>query len=83
MFDIVGNLGVTLIIGAYFFLQTKKIESDSMSYSLLNAAGASMIIFSLIESFNLSAFILEFFWVLISLWGAYSAFKLRQTTQSS
>jgi len=74
-FDIIGNLGVTLIIAAYLFLQMNKIDSTSISYSLLNAVGAGMIIISLTESFNLSAFLLEFFWVLISLWGVYSSLK--------
>jgi len=38
-------------------------------YSLLNALGASLIILSLLDNFNLSAFLMEAFWVLISLVG--------------
>jgi len=50
-------------------LQTEKIKSECLLYSLLNASGASLIIVSLIYNFNFSAFIVEFFWVLISLYG--------------
>ena len=36
---------------------------------MLNALGASLVILSLYYDFNLSAFIIEAFWVLISLLG--------------
>lgn len=68
-YDLVGTLGVFVIILAYILLQLEKIRSDQLIYSLLNAIGASLIIVSLIYSFNFSAFIVEFFWLLISLFG--------------
>jgi len=68
-FDIVGGAGVALIIGTYLLLQFERLASDRILYSLLNAAGASLIIVSLYFEFNLSAFIVEFFWLLISLFG--------------
>ncbi|MCD9188688.1 MAG: hypothetical protein LUM44_19875 [Pyrinomonadaceae bacterium] len=68
-YDIIGSVGVATIIITYVLLQTEKIKSESLLYSLLNASGASLIIFSLYFNFNFSAFIVEFFWVLISLYG--------------
>jgi hypothetical protein len=68
-YDIIGSVGVSLIILTYVTLQIEKIKSDSLIYSLLNAVGASLIIISLIYNFNFSAFIVELFWVLISLFG--------------
>lgn len=68
-FDLTGFIGVLLIIVAYLLLQLDKLPSSSPSYSLLNAAGALLIIVSLIFQFNLSAFIVEVFWLLISLLG--------------
>jgi len=78
-FDIIGNTGVILIITAYFLLQAKLVDSASISYSAINALGASLILFSLTEAFNLAAFILEFFWILISLWGLASALRLKRS----
>jgi hypothetical protein len=69
LFDLVGFIGVLLIVIAYLLLQLDKLPSSSPSYSLLNATGALLIIFSLIFKFNLSAFIVEAFWFLISLVG--------------
>lgn len=59
----------------YLSLQTDKISSNSLIYSLLNALGALLILISLYFQFNLSAFIIEFFWLVISLYGLYKNLK--------
>ena len=69
--DMVGFIGVLLIVVAYLLLQLDKLPSSSPKYSLLNAGGALLIIVSLIFAFNLSAFIVEVFWFLISLMGLW------------
>lgn len=73
-YDFVGSIGVGIIILTYILLQTAKLKSESLFYSLLNAVGASLIIVSLLYNFNFSAFIVEFFWVLISLYGIVKYF---------
>ena len=62
---------------AYLMLQLNKLSSDGLAYSLLNAIGASLIIVSLIYDFNLSALLMEVFWVLISFVGIYRYFRLK------
>ena len=69
LFDLAGFIGVLLIVVAYLLLQLDKLPSSSPSYSLLNAAGALLIIVSLVFEFNFSAFLVEVFWFLISLLG--------------
>ena len=68
-FDLAGNVGVVLMVIAYLLLQLDKLSSSAVSYSLLNAVGALLVILSLIYHFNLSAFLMEVFWLLISLYG--------------
>ena len=68
-YDLIGSLGVGIIILTYIALQLEKIRSETLLYSLLNAVGATLILVSLFYSFNFSAFIVEFFWLLISLFG--------------
>ncbi len=68
-YEYVGFIGDGIIIVTYVLLQTEKIRNENPLYSLLNALGASLIIVSLIFNFNLSAFVVEFFWVLVSLYG--------------
>ena len=82
-FDLAGFIGVLLIVVAYLLLQLDKLPSSSPSYSLLNAAGALLIIFSLIFKFNLSAFIVEAFWFLISLFGLTKSLSARRVSRGT
>ena len=69
LFDTAGFVGVLLIVIAYLLLQLDKLPSSSLSFSLMNAAGSLLIILSLLFKFNVSAFLIEVFWFLISLLG--------------
>jgi hypothetical protein len=77
LFDFVGNIGVAIMIVTYLLLQLKRLDSNAPTYSLLNAFGAALVILSLSVNFNLSAFIMEVFWVLISLIGIYRYLRTR------
>jgi hypothetical protein len=81
LFDLAGFIGVLLIVIAYLLLQLDKLPSSSPSYSLLNAVGALLIIVSLIFKFNLSAFIVEAFWFLISLLGLRRSLVTRKNSK--
>ena len=77
LLDLVGNIGVVVLMIAYLMLQLNKLSSNDLAYSLLNAIGATLIIISLLVNFNLSAFIIEVFWVLISFVGIYRYFRVK------
>ncbi len=68
-FDLVGNIGVLLMVIAYLLLQLEKMSSSAVTYLLLNAIGATLVLISLKFRFNLSAVLMEAFWLLISLYG--------------
>lgn len=72
-YDFVGNIGVFLIVATYLLLLLNRLDSNGIYYSLLNGVGASLVIVSLTFDFNLSAFIVEAFWVTISLIGVVRA----------
>jgi hypothetical protein len=69
LFDAAGFIGVLLIVIAYLLLQLDKLPSSSLRFSLLNTAGSLLIMVSLVFKFNVSAFLIEVFWFLISLIG--------------
>ena len=73
--DAVGIVGALLIVGAYFLLQTGRLSAQSVSFSLVNGLGAAGILYSLWFEFNLAAFAIEFFWLLISGYGFFRALK--------
>jgi multidrug transporter EmrE-like cation transporter len=68
LLDFVGNIGVVLMMVAYLLLQLNKLN-NGLVYSVVNAVGASLVILSLLTNFNFSAFLMEAFWVLISIVG--------------
>jgi len=72
--DLLGNLGVLFILATYLLLQLEKIDVSSLAYSALNAAGAGLILYSLVFEFNLSAFLIESAWLAISLYGLVRQF---------
>ena len=81
--DLVGNLGVLCILLSYLLLQLDKLDLKSLSYSLINAVGAVLIIVSLLYNFNLSSFIIELVWLSISLFAIARYFLQRNTTSDS
>ena len=64
-----------MILLCYSLVQLEKLDVKAMAYSFFNALGAALILISLWIDFNLSAFIIEGAWVLISLFGIYKSFK--------
>ena len=68
-YDILGTLGVGVIIVAYILLQIGRLRSEQLAYSLMNAVGAALILISLYYDFNFPSFVVEFFWLIISLFG--------------
>jgi len=73
--DFVGNAGFLCIIGSYLWLQIGRTSGQSLGYSLVNAVGAALILVSLYYDFNLSAVLVEFFWLIISLLGLVLSLK--------
>ncbi len=76
--DLMGNIGVAVIILSYLALQLERVDSRSIRYSMLNGVGALLVVFSLMFEFNLSAFIIEVFWVLISVLGIIRRLKVNK-----
>ncbi len=68
-FNIVGTIGVATIVVTYVLLQTERIRSDQLSYSVLNAVGATLILVSLYFEWNFPSVVVESFWLVISLYG--------------
>ena len=68
--DIAGTAGAAIILVSYFLLQLQRISSSALSFSVLNGAGAALVLVSLSVDFNLGAFVVEAFWLAISILGA-------------
>ena len=76
-YDFVGNIGVALILIAYLGLTLGRLDPKAIVYSILNGLGALLILVSLYFAFNLSSFIIELAWLLISSVGLTQAIRHR------
>jgi len=75
IFDAVGMTGVLMILITYGLVQMDRINVKGMGYSFFNGLGALLILISLYVDFNLSAFVIEAAWLLISLFGLFNALR--------
>lgn len=80
--DIIGLLGAGMIILAYFLNQSRVLRSEDIRYPLINLIGALLITYSLFFTFNLASFVIEMFWIAISLMGIYKAMRERARTRA-
>ena len=75
--DVVGGTGVAVLLGTYLLLQLNRLSAQSLRYSVLNAVGSGLILLSLTQAFNLSAFVIEGCWLAISIIGAIITLRQR------
>ncbi len=75
--DFVGFAGVTLVVGTYFLSQVGRMDVRRPLYPALNGLGALLILYSLSNTFNAASFLIEMFWLLISVIGLIRAFWLK------
>ncbi len=65
----IGFLGMAFVVIAYFLLQINKYTIKSLEFQLLNLIGAILLLISLFVHFNLGSFIIEIFWIIITIYG--------------
>jgi hypothetical protein len=62
-----------LIIAAYFASQQGWVDARDWRFPFVNLIGAALILVSLWTAWNLAAFLMEVFWIAISLYGLIRA----------
>jgi len=65
--DLVGTIGVTILLFAFFFNLTGRLSKDSITYILMNVIGAGMACVASIMLNYIPFIILEAAWTLVSL----------------
>ncbi|WP_043693303.1 hypothetical protein [Luteibacter sp. 9133] len=77
--DWAGLVGVALVLVAFLLLQAHKLSGQGYTYQVMNLLGAFGILLSLIFGmFNLSAFVQELAWFLISVYGIVRGVRARK-----
>jgi putative permease len=75
LFQIIGFLGMICVVGAYLLLQLQIVSNKNLSFQIINLIGAILLIISLCIHFNLGSFLIEIFWIIITLFGIYKIYK--------
>jgi hypothetical protein len=75
--DVIGILGVLVIVIAYILMQIDRIDPKGFYFSLWNTLGAIMILVSLLYAWNLASFVMEVIWFSISLFGMIKGWEKR------
>lgn len=73
--NVIGLVGVIIILISYYFLNVGKVAASDMSYLWSNLVGSVLILISLWVHWNLPSFIIEVAWILISVIGMARSIK--------
>lgn len=79
--DALGSFGALLVVAAYFATQMRMMNSDDLAFPVVNLLGSVLIVYSLLQNFNLASMLIEGFWILISLIGIIQHFRLRRAAE--
>jgi uncharacterized membrane protein SirB2 len=67
--------GITLILIAYFFQQSKWMGTKSFLYNFVNTLAAGLLIYVAFQPFQLEFFTAAVLWALISIVRLFKSFK--------
>jgi hypothetical protein len=76
--DVVGLIGVALLIVTYAMLQFDRIDPKGFWYSFNNMVVAILVTVSLLYSFNLASMVIEVFWFGLSVYGIWNFYRKRK-----
>jgi drug/metabolite transporter (DMT)-like permease len=76
---LIGVVGMACVVLAYFAIERGWLDNKDLKLYLINLVGATLLLISLLIHFNLGSFIIEIFWLAISISGILNHFKRRKT----
>ncbi|MGH8128047.1 MAG: CBU_0592 family membrane protein [Gammaproteobacteria bacterium] len=79
IYEVLGVIGVILVLGAFFTLVSERMRESDPAYLGLNILGSALILVSLAHHFNLAATIMQAAWIAITLVG--TLFRRRSNRQ--
>ncbi len=76
--DAIGSFGALIVVAAYFATQMRYMNSEDLAFPVVNLLGSVLIVYSLLQNFNLASMLIEGFWIIISVIGIIQHFRLRR-----
>jgi hypothetical protein len=72
---IVGVIGMVCVVFAYFSIERNWFNNKDIKFYVINLIGGILLLISLLINFNLGSFIIEIFWITISMMGIIRHYK--------
>ncbi len=79
--DVIGLIGVALLIITYALLQLDRIDPKGFWYSFNNMVVAMLVTVSLLYTMNKASMVIEVFWFIISVYGIVMYFKRKENLE--
>jgi hypothetical protein len=77
--DIIGTLGVGLILLAYFLNTARLLERNKIAFYVMNIIGAALACYASLLIEYLPFVILEGTWTLVSIYGLMKTMRIKMT----
>jgi uncharacterized membrane protein len=75
--QVIGLVGAAFVLYAYFMISQRKWSEQQKVYHVTNIVGAGFILFSLAFNFNIAAFVIQIFWIVIGVLGLFKLSRQR------
>jgi predicted membrane protein len=73
----ISMLGMACVVLAYLFVERDWLDSKDVKFYVINLIGAILLLLSLLIHFNLGSFVIEIFWITISIMGIINHYKVK------
>ena len=73
----IGLVGMTCVVFAYLAVERDWLDNKNVNFYIINLIGAILLLISLLINFNLGSFVIEIFWITISIMGIINYYKVK------
>ena len=73
----VSMIGMACVVFAYLAVERNWLNNKDVKFYVINLIGAVLLLISLLINFNLGSFIIEIFWIIISMMGIINHYKVK------
>ncbi len=72
-----GMVGMACVVFAYLAVERDWFDNKEVKFYVVNLIGAILLLISLLINFNLGSFVIEIFWITISIMGIINNYKVK------
>ena len=70
-------IGMACVVLAYFAVERDWLDNKDVKFYVINLIGGILLLISLLINFNLGSFVIEIFWIIISMMGIVNHYKVK------